>query len=83
MQNCYRQFLTVIRLWRHLKLLKRSGRGHDPAGAKGTQPGQCAVECPACPHPGRNLPPDWMNAPDSRRYVYLNCIQRVCGSQIA
>ncbi|KAN0105342.1 hypothetical protein V8E52_011131 [Russula decolorans] len=66
----YRQFLTVVRLWRHLKLLKRSGRGHDPAGANGTQPGQCAVECPACPHPNRNIPPDWINAPDSRRWLY-------------
>ncbi|KAN0118878.1 hypothetical protein V8E52_004650 [Russula decolorans] len=66
----YRQFLTVVRLWRHLKLLKRSGRGHDPAGANGTQPGQCAVECPACPHPNRNIPPDWIDAPDSRRWLY-------------
>ncbi|KAN0109688.1 hypothetical protein V8E52_009034 [Russula decolorans] len=66
----YRQFLTVIRLWRHLKLLKRSGHGHDPAGANGTQPGQCAVECPACPHPNRNIPPDWIDAPDSRRWLY-------------
>ncbi|KAN0123195.1 hypothetical protein V8E52_003148 [Russula decolorans] len=66
----YRQFLTVVRLWRHLKLLKRSGRGHDPAGTNGTQPGQCAVECPACPHPNRNIPPDWIDAPDSRRWLY-------------
>ena len=66
-QDRYRQFLAVIRQWRHLKLLKRAGRGHDPAGIKETQPGQCAVECPACPHPDRNLPAGWTNAPKSQR----------------
>ncbi|KAF4568154.1 hypothetical protein EYR36_010163 [Pleurotus pulmonarius] len=24
-----------------------------------TKPGQLAIECPACPHPGRNIPPNW------------------------
>ncbi len=45
---------------------KRSGRAHDPAGVKATAPGQCAVECPACPHPGRNLPEGWENATNRR-----------------
>jgi hypothetical protein len=48
-------------------LLKRSGRGHDPEGVEGTKPGQCAVECPVCPHPGRNVPLDWNKAPESLR----------------
>ena len=52
-----------MRIWRHLKMLKRGGRGQDPHGAEGTQEGELAVECPACPHPGRNLPEGWEDAP--------------------
>ncbi|KAG1726729.1 uncharacterized protein EDB91DRAFT_1061499 [Suillus paluster] len=54
--------------WRHLKILKRSGRGHDPSGIDGTAEGECAVLCPACPHPGKNLPADWKDAP--RQWLY-------------
>jgi hypothetical protein len=39
--------------------LKRSGRGHDAGGVDATKKGELMVECPACPHPGRNLPDDW------------------------
>jgi hypothetical protein len=39
--------------------LKRAGRGHDPAGVDATPARALIVECPACPHPGRNLPPNW------------------------
>ncbi|KAK0237086.1 hypothetical protein EDD85DRAFT_770775, partial [Armillaria nabsnona] len=45
--------------WRHLKLLKRGGRAHDVKGPEGTQPGDLAILCPSCPHPGINLPLDW------------------------
>ena len=40
-------------------MLKRAGRGQDPTGAVSTAEGELAVECPACPHPGRNLPEGW------------------------
>lgn len=56
-----------MRIWRHLKMLKRGGRGQDPHGAEGTQEGELAIECPACPHPGRNLPEGWENAPPEIR----------------
>ena len=39
--------------------LKRGGWGHDPGGIDATSKGQLMVECPACPHPDRNLPDDW------------------------
>ena len=42
--------------------LKRAGRGHNSSGVDGTSPGGLVVECPACPHPGRNLPADCKNA---------------------
>jgi hypothetical protein len=59
----------MSREWRHLKLLKRSGRGHKPAGVLSTEEGACAVLCPACPHPGKNLPSDWDKAPKYHRQV--------------
>lgn len=50
-------------------MLKRAGRGHDPAGAAATKVGECAIECPACPHPGRNLPVGWEDAP-----IEMKCV---------
>ncbi|KAG2117119.1 uncharacterized protein F5147DRAFT_742928 [Suillus discolor] len=66
----YSVFLRIISEWRHLKVLKRSGRGHDPAGIEATQEGELAVLCPACPQPGKNLPEDWQSAPPSERWLY-------------
>ncbi|PIL32910.1 hypothetical protein GSI_05028 [Ganoderma sinense ZZ0214-1] len=57
-------FLLMVRQWRHLKILKRAGRGNDPAGVAATRPGECAVECPACPHPGKNMPSTDQYRPD-------------------
>ena len=51
-------------------MLKRAGRGQDPAGVDGTAQGELAVECPACPHPGRNLPDDW-DKPGPLSYVFI------------
>lgn len=48
-------------------MLKRAGRGHSPAGAEGTSVGECAVLCPACPQPGKNLEDGWQNAPPEKR----------------
>ncbi|PPR07940.1 hypothetical protein CVT24_001008 [Panaeolus cyanescens] len=52
-------FLRVIRIWRHMFGLKRAGCVHNPNGVSTTQAGQTMVECPACPHPLKNIPPDW------------------------
>ena len=49
--------------------VKRSGRGHELEGVEGTKPSQCAVECPVCPHPGRNVPLDWNMAPENIKYA--------------
>lgn len=53
--------MRVMREFRHLRMLKRGGRGqlHDSRGVVGTLPGELAVVCPACPIPGLNLPDDW------------------------
>ncbi|KAF7983642.1 hypothetical protein HWV62_20588 [Athelia sp. TMB] len=72
----YDELRPVIRQWRHLKMLKRSGRGHDPAGVAATRMGECAVECPACPHPGKNLPDGWQDAPENVLSVRMTLISR-------
>lgn len=68
-QDRYDEFMRMVRMWRNLKMLQRSGRGHDPKGIDATEPGQCAVLCPACPQPGKNLPDGWELAPQNEQYV--------------
>ncbi|KAJ7659743.1 hypothetical protein DFH06DRAFT_1326765 [Mycena polygramma] len=51
-------------------MLKHVGRGHDPSGILGTAPAECAVLCPACPHPNKNLPEDWKKAPEEKQFLY-------------
>jgi hypothetical protein len=57
----------MVRQLRYLKLLKRAGRGNDPAGVYPIEPGACAVLCPACPQPEKNLPEGWEDAPSAIR----------------
>ncbi|RPD55780.1 hypothetical protein L227DRAFT_588422 [Lentinus tigrinus ALCF2SS1-6] len=47
LKDRYPSFLAMVREWRHLKMMKRAGRGNDPDGIAGTLPGACTVECPA------------------------------------
>ncbi|KAI9068488.1 hypothetical protein FKP32DRAFT_1561583, partial [Trametes sanguinea] len=68
--NRYNQLCHVMRLWRHLTMLKRFGRAHDPTGPEGTQAGELALECAACPQPGKNLPDDWESAPPHIKWLY-------------
>jgi len=51
-------------------MVKRAGRGHDYAGVDATAEGECAVLCPACPQPGKNLPEGWERALVDRRWLY-------------
>ncbi|KAH6905400.1 hypothetical protein BKA70DRAFT_1373172 [Coprinopsis sp. MPI-PUGE-AT-0042] len=55
-------FHNIIRYWRSLLQGKHGGRGQDPAGIDNTAEGELALECPACPHPGKNIPNDWTEA---------------------
>ena len=41
---------------------KRGGRGHDPGGIDAMSNRELMVECPACPHPEKNLPDGWEKA---------------------
>lgn len=66
----YKALMRMVLQWRHLKLLKRGGRGNEPAGAAGTTPGELAILCPSCPRPDVNLPPGWEKVSPSLKYVY-------------
>ncbi|TFK81406.1 hypothetical protein K466DRAFT_502162 [Polyporus arcularius HHB13444] len=70
-QDRYKTFMRIVAQWRHMKLLKRAGRGHDPSGVAGTRPGECALRCPACPHQGVNLPDNWETISDELKYIYM------------
>ncbi|KAJ7826181.1 hypothetical protein B0H14DRAFT_2368315, partial [Mycena olivaceomarginata] len=61
----YAEFRRMTRQWHNLQMFKRAGRGHAADGIAGTKPGECALLCPACPQPGKNLPVDgsWRNVP--------------------
>ncbi|KAJ7732736.1 hypothetical protein DFH07DRAFT_968305 [Mycena maculata] len=52
-------------------MLERGGRGHAPDGVQGTKPGELAVLCPCCPHPGINIPDGWENAPTEDQFLYI------------
>ncbi|PPQ76700.1 hypothetical protein CVT26_004470 [Gymnopilus dilepis] len=70
----YRALLRSVLQWRHLKLLKRAGRGNDPTGVAGTKNGELAIRCPSCPWPGINLAADWETAPANMKFLYAMLI---------
>jgi hypothetical protein len=59
--------MIMVREWRHIKMAKRAGRGHDPGGVDGTSQGALSIPCRACPHPDKNLPVGWDSAPPEMR----------------
>ncbi|KAF8874887.1 hypothetical protein CPB84DRAFT_1853471 [Gymnopilus junonius] len=69
-KNRYTALLRVVRESSHLSMLKRSGRGHHLQGAAGTQRGELALLCPACPQVGINLPSGWEYTPKAKRFLY-------------
>ncbi|KAJ7749743.1 hypothetical protein B0H16DRAFT_1725007 [Mycena metata] len=70
LKNRYPEFLRITRQWRHVRMLKRAARGHDPEGIKNTQPGECALLCPTCPQPGKNMAPGWETAPEDHKFLH-------------
>ncbi|KAG1888854.1 hypothetical protein F4604DRAFT_1877293 [Suillus subluteus] len=68
----YESMLRMMREWRFIKQMQRTGQGHHPEGIAATEQGACAVLCPACPHAGKNLPDGWENAPSEirSRFIY-------------
>ncbi|KAJ7584153.1 hypothetical protein C8J56DRAFT_1054689 [Mycena floridula] len=66
------QLRLMVREWRHLHMVKRAGCSHDPAGVEvaSSKAGALALRCPACPHPGINLPNDWKDVPPEKQFLY-------------
>ncbi|KAG2033169.1 hypothetical protein BDR03DRAFT_935724 [Suillus americanus] len=55
--------LKMIREWHFVMQMKRYSQSHHSGGIQATEAGACAILCPACPHPSRNLPVGWENYP--------------------
>ncbi|KAJ7699410.1 hypothetical protein B0H16DRAFT_1749444 [Mycena metata] len=71
-RNRYSEFLRMTREWRYVQEMKRFGRVHVVEGLRNIPAGACALLCPACPQPGKNLPADgeWRKAPPGKRFLY-------------
>ncbi|KAJ3710041.1 hypothetical protein C8R42DRAFT_597743 [Lentinula raphanica] len=67
----YKDFLRMMRQWRHLKMLIHAGRGNDGVrNIEQTARGELAVGCPACPHPDINLPSNWSDSSNPLSFIY-------------
>ncbi|KAJ7429368.1 hypothetical protein B0H11DRAFT_1768371 [Mycena galericulata] len=68
----YHEWIRMCREYRHLMLLKRGGRASSYAtgGPAATGLGELAIQCPACPRPGVNLPEGWEDASPEERFLY-------------
>ena len=51
--------------------MKRGAAGHTLTPVGELSNVSLAVECPACPHPGRNLPTGWETETGARAYVVM------------
>ena len=67
--DLYREFRRMSRLWRWMKRLKWAGYAGSSKKAAEVGAGELAIFCPACPQPGINLPDNWRE--DLARYVYI------------
>ncbi|KAJ7306865.1 hypothetical protein DFH08DRAFT_720597 [Mycena albidolilacea] len=82
-----RAFRHIIRQYRTTLRMKRAGRGHDLSGVNGTAQGELALQCRACPQPGRNLPDGWDNInwdamPEDLRYKYFLFLAQDCNFRL-
>lgn len=70
-QSRYPEWRRATRCHGNMQSAKWAGCGHDPGGVKSTEPGGFAVECPLCPHKGRNVPVDLDNVPYHLRCAFF------------
>lgn len=55
LQNKYNELSLVFRIYVYLRQVRRGGGTHIVGGRSAIPAGGLAVECPACPQPGRNI----------------------------
>lgn len=65
--NLYREFRRMTRIWRWMKKLKWAGYAGSAKKARDVGPGELAIFCPACPQQGINIPDNWRE--DNARHV--------------
>ncbi|KAJ3833141.1 hypothetical protein F5878DRAFT_665910 [Lentinula raphanica] len=66
----YRQFVLVVRIWRHLCLNKWTGQAHDLSSSfPHRTPGTLVLFCPACPEDGYNMENGWERTPDHLKHL--------------
>jgi hypothetical protein len=67
------EWIRMCREFRHLLMLLRGGRAeaYSDSGVDGTKLGELAIDCPACPRPGVNLPEGWEKASQEQRFVLI------------
>ncbi|KAJ7875000.1 hypothetical protein B0H14DRAFT_2266673, partial [Mycena olivaceomarginata] len=49
----------IVRQYRTISMMKRTGHALHPSGFTGTAQGELALPCRSCPQPGRNSPKGW------------------------
>ena len=54
-QYRYNELSLVLKIWVHLRQLRRGGGVHLSDGFQALGPGSLSLDCPVCPHPGKNL----------------------------
>ncbi|KAG0693225.1 hypothetical protein DFH29DRAFT_985543 [Suillus ampliporus] len=67
----YEAMLRMMREWQFIKQMQCAGQGHHPKGIAATEPGACAILCPAWSHAGKNLPDGWESVPSEIRSRFL------------
>jgi CxC2 like cysteine cluster associated with KDZ transposases len=67
--NLYREFRRMTRIWRWMKKLKWAGYAGSSKKVNDVAPGELAIFCPACPQQGINIPDNWRE--DNARHVHI------------
>jgi hypothetical protein len=63
LQDRYREFLRVARVWRYMTSVRRAGQAHNiDSILTHRQPGSLAVRCPACLEVGFNVTKEFLDA---------------------
>ncbi|KAG2128024.1 uncharacterized protein EDB93DRAFT_1243611 [Suillus bovinus] len=63
-------FESKVSMYKFYHALRQmsNNTGLLPVKISGTAEGECAILCPTCPHPGKNLPANWKDAPQQWLY---------------
>ncbi|KAJ7446784.1 hypothetical protein FB451DRAFT_1343526 [Mycena latifolia] len=85
--NRRRAFMFIVRQYHMMLMMKRAGRAYTDSGVGGTEQGELALPCRACPQPGKNLPEGWDKInwdamPEDLRYKYFLFLAQDCNFRL-